>query len=100
MQGRAVRWNYARIFGDPPDPTGLSDAAVQAGLDLMARRLARRGVLVELARRMPPRARYAWLRDELARAQFEYLTPEARLHLDGCGGDCRVCVQAPWCDTR
>ncbi len=99
VRGRPVRWNYSRIFGPLPDPAAFDAAALAAELERVRRRLAARGVCLELAPRLPPATLYAWLRATLPSLHFEYLASGTRLHLDGCGGACGPCFQRPWCDT-
>lgn len=99
VRGRPVRWNYTRIFGPMPDPAALHAAGLAAELERVRRRLDARGVCLELAPRLPPAETYKWLRQNLPGMHFEYLAAGTRLHLDGCGGDCRDCFQRPWCET-
>ena len=99
VRGRPVRWNYIRIFGPLPAPAALDEAALPAELERVRRRLAARGVCLDLAPRLPPATLYAWLRDTLPGMHFEYLASGTRLHLDGCTGNCGQCFQRPWCDT-
>jgi hypothetical protein len=98
MRGEPLDWNYTREY-EPPPPVGhLQDSELDQAYARIVGRLAARGVVVKYLEPVPVRLRYEALRREVMETAFEYLPPRIHCVLNGCGGECIDCFQAPWCD--
>lgn len=99
VQGRPLTWSLKAEARSLPEPAALDDAQlIRVYADLL-RQLASRNVVVDIPPEVPIRQVYGYLRDELARTDFEFAGPDTAIHLTGCAGSCEECFQRPWCEV-
>lgn len=99
MRREPVSWNFVSEFGAILDPVEATDDQVRAELERVTELLRTRSVLVAWQNGVPERLVLTFLRDTLAKTDFDIIGEGSRWHLDGCDGFCPGCFQRPWCDN-
>lgn len=99
MRGEPLRWDLLAEMEEYGPLDGMSDREVRRALREIERKLADRGVVLELQEQVPPRLVFAYLQKTMKNEGFQYVAPGTTTHVTGCGGWCPGCFQRPWCDT-